>query len=147
MKKTPSKDNNQFKVDYDFPGLCAICHVEVAEFNGSHPNGRPIIKSLKGNMTEMKVELNDNSKMTVILCNHCHADFKPEDMKPLMESVISGWQAEVNILDWTEEKKLDHMDRYSKKEVIDRADFPMSEDDKAKIQKPNLDKIKLKVGK
>ena len=147
MKNTASKDNNQFKVDYDFQGLCCLCHTEVAEFNGSHPNGCPRISKWKGNMAEMRVELNDGSKMTVILCNKCHDGFQPEDMKPLMESVIVGWQVEVNKLDWKDEKKIDHMTSYSKLQVVDRYDFPMSDEDKKNIKNPDIKSLNLTVRK
>jgi len=139
--------NNQFNINYDFPGLCALCHVEIAEFNGSGANGRPIIKALKGNFTEMKIGLSDNSKMTVSLCNNCHDNFKPEDMKPLMESVINGWQSELEVVDWVEEKKLDYMDKYSKLKATDHGDFSYSDKQKKRIKSPDKKNLNIKVRK
>jgi hypothetical protein len=71
----------------------------------------------------------------------------PELIKPIMESVLIGWQSEVNSLDWSEEKKLDHMTKYSDLYITDRADFPFSKDDREKIKKPDLKKLDLKVRK
>ena len=145
MKKIPSKDNNQFKVDYDFPGLCCLCHCEIAEFNGSHPNGRPKIKSLKSNFHTAFVTVNDGSKMKVSLCMDCFFDLKPEDMKAMMESVINGWGAEVERLDnWNIEKKTAYMDEYSGKFITNREDFPYSDDQIVKIKRPDKKKLNYK---
>ena len=145
MKNLPSKDNNQFKIDFDFPGLCVNCHTEIAEFSGSSTTGRPIITAIKPNSHQMKVELDDKSVMTVMLCTDCFFDVKPDDMKAIMESVINGWQSEVDSLEWEDDKKFAHMDRYSKKRITNRADFPYSESDAKNIKKPDSKKLRVKV--
>lgn len=147
MKTLPSIDNNQFKIGYDFPGLCALCHIEIAEFHGSLPNGRPNVTKMKGNASSLKVKLDDGSVMGVNICNDCYNDFKPEDMKDLMESVINGWQSEVDILPWEEEKKISYMKEYSKLKAIGRKDVNYSAEQLAKIKDPDLNKLNIKVGK
>jgi len=144
--KTRSKENNQFKIDYAFPGLCSLCHDEVAEFNGSHPNGRPIITKLKNNYATTRVVLDDGSGMTITLCKNCKKDLSPDDMQELMESEINGWQDEVTkaTATWTEEKKKSYMKKYSKKYIVDRVDKPFSLKEITKVKKPRKAKLKIK---
>lgn len=127
--------NNQFGIDYAFPGLCSLCHVEVAEFNGSHSNGRPRITKFKGNKREVEVVLDDQSKMTVVVCKDCYETFTPDKMDVLMDSEINGWQAEMNILDWDSKRKISHMNEYSKRRVISRTDKQWSHEEMGKLKK------------
>lgn len=116
---------NQFGITHDWPGLCALCYTEVAEFNGSTPNGVPIISKWKGNKGDMQVELSDGSKMRVSVCIKCIDNFKPEDEDKLMQSVIAGWRKECDILvadeskpEWDEEKKKNYLERYEKLNIV-----------------------------
>lgn len=146
MKKPRLKTNNQFGIDFAFPGLCSLCHTEIADFNGSHPNGRPIITKLKGNYRELAILLNDASAMKVALCDGCFDDFTSDDAQELMESEINGWQAEVDdLIKWPDEKKREHMDEYSKKFIVNRHDKPWTLGEIAKIQKPRPEKLRVKV--
>jgi hypothetical protein len=147
MRQKPSKNNNQFKVDCDFPGLCALCHTEVAEFEGSHPNGIPKISRLKGNFHSFDVMLDDGSRMSVALCTDCFFDIKPEDMKTIMGNVIRGWDKEMNVVKWPEQKKDSYIDRYSERYITNRADESFSESEIKRIEKPDVKSLELLHGK
>lgn len=120
--------SNQFNITCDYPGLCALCHTEIAEFDGSimiKPGVYyPKITKFKGNMAQMTVTLNDNSKMLVVVCTECEENFDCTQSGKLMESVINGWQHEIDYAcnDWIAPKKLAYMDKQSTKIIVDRDD-------------------------
>lgn len=67
---------------------------------------------------QIKVELNDSSKMRIVICKPCKAILKDKDYPTLMKSVIAGWQKEVDhIKHWDIKKKKDHMKIYKKKKI------------------------------
>ena len=141
---------NQFGINYSFPGLCSLCHDEIAEFEGSRQVRagifRPIIKRLKGTAREADVRLDDGSVMKVAMCKRCFNNFKPEDTQELMESEINGWQHEVDeVVHWEDDKKLDHMKRYSERFVTDRVDKRWNDTEKSKVKKPRKDKLKVRT--
>lgn len=141
---------NQFGVDYAFPGLCSLCHTEIADFEGSRQVKagifRPIIKRIKGIAREIDIKLDDGSVMHVALCKTCYNDFKPEDVQELMESEINGWQHEVDeVVSWKDDKKLDHMKKYSERFATDRVDKKWNDIQKSKIKKPRKDKLKVRT--
>lgn len=152
MKK-PDSSNNQFGIDYAFPGLCSYCHSEVAEFNGSAevlPGVfRPVIKRLRPNFRQYNFVLNNSSIMTVSLCSECYDEIKPEHMGELMESEINGWHKEVDELcpKWDEAKKKSHMDKHEKLEVVGSDTRPWTEQEMKNITKPRLDKLATKKEK
>lgn len=141
---------NQFNIDYAFPGLCSLCHDEIAVFEGSRQikDGifRPIIKRILGKARTMQVELDDGSAMTVPLCKKCFNDIKPEDMQELMESEINGWQHEVDeISNFDNNKKIKHMKKYADKFIKDKLDPRFSKEDKLKIKKPRKSKLRVRT--
>lgn len=148
MKKTPSKDNNQFKIDYAFPGLCSLCHCEVAEFKGSKEYApgisRPVISKLKPNYHEAQVELSDSTLMTVALCTDCFYGFTPEDSAALMESEINGWNAEMPMLNLPEEKKKEYMSQQTDKFITNRTDKPWTLGEIKRINKPSKSRLTFK---
>jgi len=112
---------NQFNIEYAFPGLCSLCHVEIAEFNGSNKYGTPNIVKLKSNYREGVVRLDDGSNMRVTLCNECE-DFTPKQAGKLMESEIEGWRHSTNKTDWDSKKKNEHNEKYAKRFISTRLD-------------------------
>ena len=141
---------NQFNVDYAFPGLSSLCHDEIADFEGSRQVRagifRPIIKRIKGIARELDIKLDDGSTMKVAMCKKCYSDFKPEDVQELMESEINGWQHEVDeVVDWKDDKKINHMKKYSERFVTDRIDDRWTNIEKSRIKKPRADKLKVRV--
>lgn len=120
-------------IDYDFPGFCAKCHEEIAEFNGSDINGNLVITRFKGNATSATFVLDDKSKMQVALCLRCKDSLQPEDAPIIMDSVIRGWKHEIKFLGWEEPKKVDYIDKYSKLEITDRHDLAWNPEEKVRL--------------
>lgn len=151
MKKAriPSKENNQFKIDYAFPGLCSHCHSEIAEFYGSLPNGRAIISRLTPNFRMAEVLLDDGSRMTVSLCEDCFEGLNPDHMKYLMESEIKGWQKEVDecLATLEEDKKKSYMTDRAKRVIVQRMDKPLTEKQVKKIKPPDISKLDIRINK
>jgi len=145
-----SAENNQFGIDYAYPGLCSFCHTEVADFDGSimvrAGAYRPKITKLKAIYREMTVELDDGSKMRVPMCSTCFKSIGPSDYGELMESEINGWQAGVTQLTgWDDDHKRSHMKRYSNRFVKDRVDRRLTDDEKRSIKKPKKSKLKVRI--
>ncbi len=135
-----SKNNNQFLVDYAYPGLCSLCHTEVAEFMGSK-NGVAVISRIKGNFRQAEVKLNDGSYMRVSLCEDCYKDFSPEKMGELMESEIAGWVHESRRTNNDPDVHAKVLKEARKKFVKDRSDKKWNDEDRAKIKKPKIKEI------
>lgn len=111
------KENNQFQIDHAFPGLCSLCHVEVAEYEGSNDIGSPIVKRFKPNAKIKKVFLSDGSQMNVMLCKGCHDVFNENNFQELIESEINGWAYEVEThlkTKWDESRKKKYLNKMSK---------------------------------
>jgi len=143
-------DANQFDIDYAFPGLCSLCHIEIADFEGSRQikDGifRPIIKRIKGIARTIEVKLDDKSTMTIALCKRCESKFKPEETRELMESEINGWQHEVSeVVTWDDAKKRKHMKEYAKRYITNRIDKKWNKNQKTKVKKPRKSKLKVRT--
>ena len=143
-------DANQFDIDYSFPGLCSLCHKEIAEFAGSRQVAdgvfRPIITRIKGIAREVDFKLDDGSSMRIAMCKTCEEAFVPEDTQPLMESEINGWQHEVSeVVAWGDSKKRRHMKVYAKRHIIDCLDKKWTKHQKTKVKKPRKSKLKVRT--
>jgi len=147
MKKTPSKSNNQFGFDFACPGLCSRCHTEIAEFEGSI-NGYPKLKKWLNNAYKAIVVLNDNSKMTVMLCEDCYNEFGVDDCQQLMESEINGMQEQVDRVctHWKASFKKSYMKYFSDLHIKKRHDQEWRESDLSNIKKPRTEKLRVKAG-
>lgn len=146
MKKTPSRSNNQFNIDFVCPGLCSLCHSEIAEFEGSI-NGLPRLKRWLHNAYRAIVVLNDKSKMTVMLCEDCYNEFGVDDCQYLMESEINGMQEQVDRMcdHWKVSAKKSYMKSFSELSIKQRHDQEWRETDLIKIKKPRTEKLRVKV--
>jgi len=135
-----SKDNNQFGIDHAFPGLCSLCHKEIAEFAGSQEVApgvyRPIVSRLLPSFRSKLVYLSDGSQMSVSLCDKCDASLTPEDCSKLMESEIKGWNKEVEIIQAETEKKEAYKTKMSKLFIEDVPSKAWTKEQKDKISKP-----------
>lgn len=157
-KKVP----NGYKVDYDASGFCALCHVEVIEFEGSRnglPMPAPLIDKKDGRVIGVKTLsnfrsavflLNDGSSMQVTMCDDCSLNMKPSDTGVLMESIINGWAIQTYSFlhykeQWTKEKRDAYMERYSKKTIEGRLDRPWGLTDGVLMPAPNQKKIKKEL--
>ena len=144
------RENNQFLIGYSFPGICSLCHKEIAAFEGSRQIRagifRPIIKRILGIARVVDLKLDDNSEMGIAMCKTCESGLKPEDMQELMESEINGWQHEEDeIANFTDTHRIKYMKRYSKRFVTDRVDEKWSKDEKLRIKKPRRAKLKVRI--
>ena len=142
---------NRFGIDYAHPGFCSLRHEEIAVFEGSRQlkSGvfRPILKRLLGIARTAVIKLDDKSEMTVALCKTCFNSLKPEDMQPLMESEINGWQHEVDDVtqNWSKSHKIDYMKKYSKRFATNRVDKTWNRTQRLKIKKPRKSKLKVRI--
>jgi len=110
-------------IDYDCIGFCALCHKSLIEekvITGS--NGKPEIQTVfTSDRTEIEVCLDNGSLMRVAMCKKCKSNYTVKDNKPLMESIVNGWEKEVEHLPhWTKDNKADYMKKYSKLKIKER---------------------------
>lgn len=142
---------NRFGIDYAHPGLCSLCHEEIAEFQGSRQVSqgvsRPIIKRILGIARLIEVKLDDKSKMSVAMCKKCESKLEPKDMQELMESEINGWQREIDdiVTKFTDVEKKKYMNQYSRRYVVARVDKRWTPDENKKIKKPRKSKLKVRT--
>ena len=115
-----SKENNQFLIDHAWPGLCSLCHDEIATFSGSNKNGKPKIDKFKNNYKTIKVGLSDSSHMSIQLCKDCYSNINESDLSALTKSEYKGWENEVNNNDnWTIKKKQEFLEKYKIKTITE----------------------------
>lgn len=111
-------------MNFDCYGWCSLCH-QCLLVTDKNDKGQ-LIERLSGKAEHMDVNLNDGSKMRVLICADCKSNYSHEKhSSELMTSVIKGWEKECEQLvadetksDWTQEKKEKFMDVYSKKQII-----------------------------
>ena len=125
-----------YKPEFDMPGYCAYCHDQIADFEGSHPNGIPIIKKFRPNFS-MKASLftlNNGSNLVVTLCNNC-IDLPQEEYGNVLKSVQLGWNEQLNrsIIPHSDESKKKTIDQFVNLEIVDRGDRELSSEQKSRI--------------
>lgn len=111
-------------MDYDKYGHCVRCH-ESLIVGDKNDKGEPI-ERLSGKAEHLELDLNDGSKMRVLICNPCKTSYTPaKHSTEIMDSVIKGWEVECNQLVADETKpqfdsswKEKYMEVYSKKEIL-----------------------------
>lgn len=131
--------------DFDKAGFCVRCHDPVAEFNGSRADGSMIITKLLPTLRMATVLLDDGSQMRVAMCDRCYETFTPEHSAEIMESVINGWQWELDNLltHWDESFKKAYMGNMAKRHITDRSDKNWTENEKRAIEKPDTKKLRI----
>lgn len=102
-------------VTYDKYGHCVLCHKYLIV--EKIVNGKAI-EMFSGQHDQEEYFLNSGSRMKVTICKTCKVKDFPSKTDDIMKSVIKGWQVEINHLDWPEEKKKAHMERYNKKKIL-----------------------------
>ena len=132
----------------DIPGYCVKCHNQVADFDGSLPNGNPRIVRLMPTFCSVNFRLDNGSQMLVAMCVDCRDKLAPEDTEIIMEAVINGWQREMDqiVEGWEDQKKLDYMASYSQRSIIDRLDKRWSDEEVKRVKPPREDKLHVKTG-
>ena len=128
--------------DFDMPGYCVKCHKQIADFDGSLPNGNPRITKLSGDFNEATFLLDDGSSMKVAICTDCKNALKPEDAGTIMESVIKGWDHEIkNSLKWEKKDRDSYMKKYGGREIVSRHDVPWETKDMVRLTKPKVKEL------
>lgn len=114
--------SNPYGITWDAPGFCALCHVAVAEFNGSDQFSNLLITKLLPTFRLVGFTLNTGSVLKVALCESCEQTITPAQSGPLMESVLNGWAQELErkAPHWTEEKKVAHMTTQAQTSITGR---------------------------
>lgn len=104
--------------EFDRPGFCALCHTSIACWEGNQVTRLLPIAALA------EFELNDGSRMRVMMCSTCVANMTPDEIPSLMESVYKGWIYEIDtILKWDKEKKDQYEEKYGKLHIVGRNDI------------------------
>ena len=107
------------RIDYDKFGHCVKCHKHLQ-----------IEKVIDGKLqivfvpekTEEELLLSDGSRMRVTICKSCKEGLTDEGLEVVMNSVVKGWEKEVEGLNhWSKDKKADYITNYSKKEAVCKA--------------------------
>lgn len=102
------------EIDYDVYGRCCKCHRDLMTNKFFNNQWHKVFAERE----EHEYTLSDNSKMRVTLCKSCKANLSEKDSKTIMESVIKGWQKEVDSFShWSEAKKKEHMVKYKKLKI------------------------------
>ena len=131
-------------IDFDKYGHCCLCHKNM--LIEQVIDGK-VQKRFTPDYIENQYLLSDGSKMRVAMCVDCKVNLTDKQSNEIMQCVIKGWQVQVNELDWTDEKKKAHMDRYSQLEIVANAENVPQDILDVKIQefqKAKLEQVKLK---
>ena len=68
---------------------------------------------------EKQYYLNNGSKMRVAICEGCDSKVDKNDYRKIMNSVIDGWQHEIQTYShWTEDQKTKYMETQKKLQII-----------------------------
>lgn len=102
-------------VDWDEFGRCVLCHKSLMM--------QKLIDNVMKDVftpdrTETQFLLNDGSKMRVGICQKCKDELTLDDEPKIMQSVIKGWEKEIDDAKWAKERKKDYMKIYSKKKIV-----------------------------
>ena len=135
----------QKRIDYDKFGHCVKCHTNlIIEKVVQDDSGRLTIQRMwKPEKDETQFLLDDGSKMRVTICKQCKEKLTEADNREIMDSVIRGWQKEIErIQHWSIEKKVAYLDRYSKRKIVCNSEN--KKDDLLRKQLDKWHKAKLK---
>ena len=75
-------------------------------------------KVLAPDYSQVQVELDDGSKMRVVMCLGCQESYEDKHHDNMMKAVILGWQNEIdNNPLWNDDMKKNYMKRYGKLKI------------------------------
>ena len=111
-------------IDYDKFGFCVFCHRNMTIEQVI--DGKVQIRFIPEYIEEQFL-LDDGSRMRVAMCVTCKENYTKQDHNKIMQSVIDGWEKELEVSKWTEEKKQDYRDRYYKLNLVTKT-YKKSED-------------------
>lgn len=96
--------------DYDRFGYCVLCSKQliVKEFIDGIEQMRNTPEH-----NEVEVLLSDNSKMRICVCKTCTPTVA-DNLPLIMDKVLKGWEHSIIEDNWSLEKRVAYMDKYSK---------------------------------
>lgn len=116
MINDPLVDNTPtIDVTYDKYGHCVLCHKYLIVEKIADGE---VVKMFSGEHDEDEYMMNDGARIRITICKKCKCKNYEGKMDDITKSIIKGWQVEVNHLDWPEERKKSHMERYKSKKLI-----------------------------
>lgn len=144
-------NKNKWAIDYDRMGFCAICHDTVMIFEGFNDEGmphsgvdghgkpRPVM--FKPNHRVAQFLIQDDSLMPVTMCKICFESFGPKDCGKILESVLNGFQWEIQhgLRKWgasSQDQRHAYMKRYIDTFIVTRMDIIWSDVVDKKITRP-----------
>ena len=103
------------EITYDKFGHCVFCHkcMIIEEIIDGKMQTRFIPE-----YNEEQVLLDDGSKMRVAMCINCKNNYTEKDYNKIMQSVADGWEKELEVSKWTDEKKQNYRDKYYKLQLV-----------------------------
>jgi len=144
-------DTSTLEINYDKYGHCALCHKDLRITQMTSDGAVEVFTPEHG---EINFLLNDGSTMRVCICKPCQAVGVEDKQEEIMDSVYKGWYMETMYLvedksksEWTEEKRLDYLSRYSEKEIVCVSDNVPVDRLEQKLKKYKIDNIDKKVRK
>lgn len=124
-------------------GHCCVCHRNLIIERVSDGE---VIQMFIPDREETEFLLDDGSRMRVCICRSCKMTIDFNEKKicdKIMESVINGWQAEVDTLvadekrpEWDNERAKKHMKVYGEKKILfhsENTEKHIVEDERKKI--------------
>lgn len=108
---------NQNKPDHDKIGFCALCHSAVGEW--IDVSGHTILKWLPIRR-ECLFKLSNNSILHASLCSNCDDRINAEHFSDLMNSIIRGWEKELEVSTMPAESKADYINRYYQLKIMEK---------------------------
>lgn len=132
---------NKWAIDYDKPGFCVLCHSQIADFDGFNKEGNPANPKIRAIYRESSFLLDDRSTMRTSMCKDCYETFIPKDSGKIMESVINGWQWEIQhgLGKWlksSQEQRHMYMKRYMSRYIVTRMDITWNDEQDKEAVKP-----------
>ncbi len=113
-------------------GHCVVCHQNMLI---EKVIDNKVVRVLKPIYEETEYLLDDGSTMNVAICRFCKNELTEKDNDYVMKCVKRGWELELEMLnDWSEAKKKDYLDRYSKKEIVANSEGMVSDIKSRKLQ-------------
>lgn len=125
-------------VDFDKFGYCVFCHKYLMEEKVMEGEVQLVFTK---DRKETVFMLDDGSQMRVCICKGCKENLKESDHNVIMQSVVKGWEKEVeSLVHWTEDQRIDHMVKYSKKKILFKSEGMKEKEAKEKFKKVKKEK-------
>lgn len=108
-------------IDYDRLGHCVKCHCLIAETEGEGRNIKIIQKF--SNASQIDFNISNGTIMPVAICTDCKSKLQhtEEERVQIMNSVVKGWDKEIDWLGWGEDKRKEYMKKFSNLKILSLA--------------------------